>query len=255
MLLWRLFVLFIPILYFLCLESASTEFPPEGNSNEKQVCHALHVSGSRFPPLMYPDVSCRFTKGLENKLISTIATETHLEITYQSQPTRSKYDRLVLKRGANDNLTVGGSHQQTLNSPAYTPAEMFSFDQTEHIASYQPKLVMRNDFSLKSRVDEFIHSAAEGGRFIKWDRYSQRKKERIDSIDSDPTFYINDLKGYFVVILGAGYLMSTLTLFCEILIHKKMMQPRRRKIWRYLEYFFDGKRHILTDLANKFIKK
>lgn len=94
---------------------------------------------------------------------------------------------------------------------------------------------MRNEFSLKSCVEEFIQSAFESGLFIKWDRESQRKKKLIDPYEPEPVILLYDLLGIYISLLAVGYSISILTFFCEILIHKKMMQPRRRKIWRYLE--------------------
>ena len=160
-----------------------------------------------------------------------------------------------LKHDDNDYLAVGGSRQRILNSRSYSPLKIYCFDREENIASYQPALFMRQDFNLKRKINRIILNAFESGLFVKWDRDSQRKKERIIPYTPNPSFTLKEYTFAFVFVVGIGSLMAASSLLCEIVINRKMKQTTKAKIWSYLEQFFDGDRHYLKDLPEKLTRK
>lgn len=153
-----------------------------------------------------------------------------------------------------DNLAIGGSRQHILNSRSYSPSKIYCFDRDENIASYQPALLMRKDFALRQKIDEIIQYAFESGLFVKWDRDSQRKKERILPFIPETELSLGHLSPAFVFIICVGSIMSILSVISELIIYRNMQQEQRSWIWMYFEQFFDGNRHYLKDLPEKLSK-
>lgn len=160
-----------------------------------------------------------------------------------------------MKRDENYDLAVGGSRQQILNGRSYSASSIFCFDQNEHIASYQPAMMVRKGFPLESKINEIIQDAFESGLFIKWHRNSERKLERAIPNEPPTELTLKDLRFAFVWILLGGYILSTLAFISELIISRQMKQPSRSWIWAYLEQFFDGERHYFKNLLDKSIKK
>lgn len=154
-----------------------------------------------------------------------------------------------LKHDDNEDLAVGGSRQRILNSPSYLSTEIFCFDVDESIVSYQPRLLFRKHFQLKSRFDEIIQHAFESGLFIKWDRDSRKKPERIVEYVPPMALSLENCQGFLVLFFLNGILLSVLTFFAELLIAFKRKRETQSKLWKQLEMFFDGKRYYLKDLA------
>lgn len=154
-----------------------------------------------------------------------------------------------LKHDDNSDLAVGGSRQHILNSPSYSPSKLFCFNEQEHIVSYQPMLLMRSDFVLKSQINIIIRNAFESGLLEKWNRDSQRKKERL--IPFQVPIRVN-LQNYYVVvtIFGAGIIFSTVTFITERIVENRLKKTRSSP-WTYLEGFFNGRRNYLTHLPEK----
>ena len=159
-----------------------------------------------------------------------------------------------MKHDDNDDLAVGGSRQRILNSRSYSPSTIFCFDRVESIASYQPTLLMRKDFDLKQKIDATIQYAFECGLFAKWDRDSQRKKERLMSFVPSDGLTLQSLSAFILVII-IGWIMSIASCVSELIIHRKLKQKQRSRIWKYLEQFFDGDRHYLKNLPERLAKR
>lgn len=154
---------------------------------------------------------------------------------------------MCLQRLNNDDyidLAVGGSRQHILNSRSFSPLNMYCFDQSEHIIGYQPVLLMRKHSPLRSKIDDIICNAFEGGLFVKWNRDNQRKKKKHEHRHKSPDKLT--LKEYafgIVLILGIGSTVSTLT-FCVELIIKWQMKLRPRMPWTMYEACVDGHRYM-----------
>ncbi|XP_055309007.1 uncharacterized protein LOC129572917 [Sitodiplosis mosellana] len=155
-----------------------------------------------------------------------------------------------LKHDDNELLAIGGSRQRILNSQSYSPAGIFCFDR-ESIASFQPAMLMRKDFALKRKIDEIIRNAFESGLFVKWDRDSQRKKERVIPFEPSVVLSVENIAMPLVFAIGVGSLMATAAFYCEILISRKIKENAPSRHWVYLEQFFDGERHYLKNMTEK----
>lgn len=162
-------------------------------------------------------------------------------------------DRLKLRE--NYRLAVGGSRQRILNSRFYSPSKIYCFGHAENIASYQSVLLMRKDFALIGKIDKIIRNAFECGLLVKWDRDSQRKKERIDPFEPKYALTLEQYVVFLVVIYSIGCIWAILSFFAEIIIKRKMKQRKRSPIWKYLERFFDGNRYYFKNLLEKLIRK
>lgn len=144
-------------------------------------------------------------------------------------------------------LAVGGSRKYILNSPSYSPQKIFCFDSDESIASYLMVLSMRKDFALKSKVDEIIRNAFEGGLFVKWDRETRRKTEPIRPYEPKLELTLKEC-AFVCFICLFGYILSNLTFICEIIIYRKIKKNGQSPVWKYLEQFFDGNRNYFRNL-------
>lgn len=155
----------------------------------------------------------------------------------------------LLKRDDNEDLAVGGSRQRILNSPSYLSTEIFCFDVDESIVSYQPRLLFRKHFPLKSRFNEIIQSAFESGLFIKWDRESRKKPERIVEYEKPIALTLEHCEGFLVLFFLIAIFLSILTFFAELYVSLKRKENPQSKLWIHIESFFDGKRYHLKDLS------
>lgn len=153
-----------------------------------------------------------------------------------------------MKYDDNSDLAVGGSRQRILNSPAYSRRKTFCFDPSESITTYQPALLIRNDFPLKSKVNDIIQNAFEGGLFLKWNRASQRKKERIIPFEVKPAITLEQYSIALVLVIGGGFFVASLTFFAEMIIQ---WQSSSNRFWTAFECIVDGKRHLLRNLPEK----
>lgn len=149
-----------------------------------------------------------------------------------------------------DKLAVGGSRQNILNSPSYSPSNVFCFNKLENIASYPIALYMQKDFYLKKQVDNIIRKIFDAGLVEKWlqDSCIEKYESRYYPPDQLSVAYIGAALVFF---LGVGSLFSISTFIAEKLVSWKMKQPARHKIWIYLEQFFDGKRHYFKNLPER----
>lgn len=145
---------------------------------------------------------------------------------------------------------MGGSRQHILNSPSYSPSKVFCFDRDEGIAGYQPVLLMRKDFPLRKRIDEIIRNAFESGLFEKWDQDSSIKA-RQDPFEAGTALTLEQYAVFLVIVYIIGCILSTLSLIAEFIVERNVGQDRRFRIWIYLQYLFDGKRHYWNDLPDK----
>lgn len=158
-----------------------------------------------------------------------------------------------MKHENNSDLAVGGSRQHILNSRSFSPSKIFCFDENERIAGYQPMLLMRMHLPLKSNIDKIIRNAFESGLFVKWDRDSQRKKERIIPFQmEDPITMSLFQKHIFTFVPGLAY--AILVLIVELFIeHMKRINPQQ-KVWTIIERAMDGKRNYFTNLPEKLMQ-
>lgn len=109
---------------------------------------------------------------------------------------------------------------------------------------------MRTDFIVRPRIDRIIQNAFESGLFLKWDRDSQRKKERI--IPYEPSF-IATLEQYsfaLILVLGTGLTISSLIFFGELFIQHQV-QRKPHAPWTCMRRAIDGHRDFFTYLPEK----
>lgn len=156
-----------------------------------------------------------------------------------------------MKRDENDDLAVGGSRQNILNSRSYSPSKIFCFDRDKSIASYHPALMMRNEFHLRPRINEIIQNAFDSGLFDKWNRDNQKKKERLIPFEEPDALNIYHLIPAFINFIFCGSFISILTFFCECFIHRKMQEQNLSRNCMYVEQFLDSDRHYLKNLPEK----
>lgn len=156
-----------------------------------------------------------------------------------------------MKHGDNYDLTVGGSRQRILNSDFYSPSEIFCFD--EKVASFQPALLINKSFELKSKINQIIRHAFEGGLFVKWDRKIHIKKDEIN-IEGVYAISMREFSPLFVFLTGVGNLLALLSFFAERFTFQKMKQRTASPIWKLLARFCDGKRYYLKNLTDKLFK-
>lgn len=159
-----------------------------------------------------------------------------------------------MKHDDNTDLAVGGSRQHISNSPSYSPSKLFCFDYDEHIASYQPTLLMRPDFDLGPEIDSIIRKAFESGLFVKWDRESQRKKERVVPYQPPPELTLEQYSFGLVTIYCTGMICSVFGFLLEIIV-RRQTRKKPHPPWTYLEHLVNGHRNYFKDLPKKLQKE
>lgn len=159
-----------------------------------------------------------------------------------------------LEHDDNYDMAVGGSRQYILNSRFHSPWKMFCFNSDQSIVNFQPRLMMRVDILLQSKIDRIIQNAFESGLFTKWNRDSQRKKEHVFPIGPPLTLNLEQYSFALITVYGSGVIISILALCFEFIIQWNMMRPHRWWIWMYLQQFFDGQRHYFKDSVIMVIK-
>lgn len=150
-------------------------------------------------------------------------------------------------------MAVGGSRQHIFNSRSFSPSKIFCFNENEHIAGYQPVLWMRKHFPLKKNIDKYIRNAFESGLFVKWDRDSQRKKERIVPFQMDDPITMTLFRKH-IFTFGPGWTLAVMALIGELFVEHMKRITGQHKIWTFFERALDGRRNYFTNLPEKLMR-
>lgn len=156
----------------------------------------------------------------------------------------------LLNNNYKDDLAVGGSRQNILNSPSYSPSKIYCFDRLENIRSYSIALYMQKRFYLKEKVNDIITELFKGGLLEKWDKQSQMRRKYEVAYTIPLRLPVTHIMVPIVFVLGVGSFMSISTFIVEIYVFWKI-EHSKHKIWIYLEQFFDGQRHYLKNVPER----
>lgn len=149
---------------------------------------------------------------------------------------------------AHDNkLAIGGSRQNILSSPFYSPSQVFCFNRLENIVSYPIAFYMRKDFHLKDKVNDIIARLLNAGFFEKFNFKSGKNQMPDATLLPLSVSHIS----LALFLIGVGSLLSILAFVVENYVFGKMKQRINCKIWKYIEQFFDGQRHYFKNIPER----
>lgn len=111
--------------------------------------------------------------------------------------------------------------------------------------SYPIALFIRNDSTLIKPINKIIRRATEAGLVNVWlNRLLRERKAKKADLVIGP-IELSHLS--FIFLLGTGFILLALISFIgEIRIFKRSHAPNAARIWRWLEIFIDGKRHLFV---------
>lgn len=112
-------------------------------------------------------------------------------------------------------------------------------------------MVINREFNRPHNINTLIQRILEAGLFTKW--HSKHKRVFGDrSVDfGAPSIHIEQLLAPICFMLVAGWILSIATFISERIVERKLRARNASRIWVYLEHFFDGKRHYLTNLPER----
>lgn len=125
--------------------------------------------------------------------------------------------------------------------------QVFCFNSPDNIYDYALKFLMRKDFPLAEKLNEFIKDTSEYGIITKWlneYRYKTGKQTKLEY----QTFNEQHISVAWTLFLSLQ-IFAFCILLVEILVHKKVQQLSV-PFWRVLEMIIDPHRHFLnSDLS------
>lgn len=143
----------------------------------------------------------------------------------------------------NSQLAVAISREYARNSHLMSTSQIYCFKNSEIIYDYATSFLVRKDYLLLDKLNEFIRLSSASGLIEKWRlsiTYPKRYKHEETEIaymtlkNADAIFYLC----YFHTII------HFLTFFSEKIVHKKARESNPGKIWILFEMFIDPERHF-----------
>lgn len=152
-----------------------------------------------------------------------------------------------LKRDENDDLAVGGSRQHILNCPEYTPSKIYCFKYRDNVANYQPSLLIRKGFHLKSRIDQIVRRLFEAGIFEKWAQDCKRRRKYEIPYIAPIEMQLIHIYFPLIFLMLLAPMVSISTFIAELITANQMKKENNFRIWEYFEQFFSGHRYYFLD--------
>lgn len=143
-----------------------------------------------------------------------------------------------------DDLAVGISRLHAATTSHFENHKIFCFDRSQNIANYSMSLLIRKDLELIVEINAIIRNAVEGGLIAKW------HKENSVVVRPDAGHIVSDSLGMqyawaiFYFLYFPAIIVATAVYFVECYVARKMKQPRRLKLWRYLSQCLDAHRYM-----------
>lgn len=150
-----------------------------------------------------------------------------------------------LKRPENYRMAVGDSRLHLLSSPSYSPSELYCFDESESIFTYQVSLLLKNGSELEAKINRIIRNLFESGIFIKWSKEYQRNQQIDESDDTPRILTITHLLMPLIFVMGTLIPLSLIVFSLELVTFGKMSRGEKSRIWFYLEQMCNPDRHYL----------
>lgn len=147
-------------------------------------------------------------------------------------------------------MAIGGSRQQIFNVEAFSSSKIYCFDRTENIATYQVSLMIKKNTFIESTINKLARELTESGLFVKWNR-DNSKKSRILEESEIEGISLKHFGSPLLLIYCVGLLTAFISFLWETITFSMMRKSNKVRIWKYLNAYFDGRRHVLKNLPEK----
>lgn len=137
----------------------------------------------------------------------------------------------------NLNVAIGGFRKHIENSISNSSTKIHCFDKMQSIGTYQVSFFMQNGFELKTEIEVVVRRLFEGGFFVKWNEDNKRRRNYEIPYVPSVRMTIEHVCFTFAWTIGFGLTTSTLTLICELFVHRKMQQKGKLKFWTYIDWY------------------
>lgn len=149
-----------------------------------------------------------------------------------------------LKRYDNYGMAIGGTRLHILTSSHYSPDDIFCFDESESLLTYQVALLLKNGSDFEIDINRIIRHSFEAGLFSKWERVSLKVKHRAED-DQPLQMTMENLLMPMIFVLGIGLPVACLAFLGELIIFRKVKQKKSSQIWHLLHRMCDAERKFL----------
>lgn len=153
---------------------------------------------------------------------------------------------LCLSRlNSNSRLAVAISREYAHNNHLIRSSQFYCFE-SENIYEYDLTFLIRKESPFSEVLNKFIQRAIESGLMKKWRSGSQN---RVTNKYIDKTGVYLSSKSFFGMLSIWGYLIITsiVAFMFEKFVYFKINAPNSSYIWKFVEVFFDGKRHFWVE--------
>lgn len=143
---------------------------------------------------------------------------------------------------SNERLALAASRLNIVNSPVYSPDDIFCFRVEESIASYQVSLLVRRDYQLMNLVNKEMQALAEAGLISRWIKENTRKIV----LRHEGILYIQAgaIKAVFLFFIFPIFSMAFSLFVIELLSGKENRIVTNVQLIKWGEILTDGKRHL-----------
>lgn len=146
-----------------------------------------------------------------------------------------------LKRYENYDMAIGGTRLHILASSHYSPDDIFCFDESESLLTYQVALLLKNGSNFEIDINRIIRNSFEAGLFSKWESANLKVKHRTGD-DQPLQMTMENLLMPLIFVLGIGLPAACLVFLSELVIFRKVKQRNSSQIWHLLHQMCDAER-------------
>lgn len=149
-------------------------------------------------------------------------------------------------------LAVAVSRLHALNTPAISQKKIYCFTRARNIYSYSVAMPIKLDFQLLPQINYIIRQLLEFGLIERWNKLSQAIATN-NEIKRSFKAAKESGGGSSLVILTVAHIMGAIMIMCfghfvamlafilEVIVHRKVKNGSRSKIWLMLYSFLQSK--------------
>lgn len=158
----------------------------------------------------------------------------------------SNLDQCLIEVDQSRNLAVAISQEHAHNSRLIPFSKLYCFQASEIIYEYALKFLVRRNFPLTPKLNEFIRTASATGLIKKWHDETQIQYQFKNQKPDNNQLILRDTLSVGIL----GFLCFILIFICflfETFVHKRAKKTNPSLFWLLAEMFIDGDRQFLLE--------
>lgn len=142
-----------------------------------------------------------------------------------------------------NDLAVAVSNEYVKISESFVNAEIYCFGNMNEMYEYDLKFLIRKNFKLFKKFNEFIGASQGAGLINKWLKLSQRRPKMRQS---NRKLYIIEAHSGWLIACGM-LLGATVTFFVEHLVYRNISKSKPTKLWKFFDFLINPNRYFFLN--------